>query len=224
MIPESKMLNNILAADRAGLQVAVHAIGDKANATILGMFEQAAQQDGARDRRFRIEHAQHLRAQDIARFGKLRVIASMQPYHAIDDGRWAEKRIGPERARGTYAFRSLLDSGAVLAFGSDWDVAPMQPLMGIYAAATRRTLDDKHPGGWVPEQKISVAEAIRAYTMGSAYASFNERIKGSIEPGKLADMVVLSDDILEIPPAEIEKTRVVATIFDGKVIYQREAK
>ena len=224
LIPESKMLNNILAADRAGLQIAVHAIGDKANATILGMFEQAAQQDGARDRRFRIEHAQHLRAQDIPRFGKLRVIASMQPYHAIDDGRWAEKRIGPERAKGTYAFRSLLDSGAVLAFGSDWDVAPMQPLMGIYAAATRRTLDDKHPGGWVPEQKISVAEAIRAYTMGSAYASFNERNKGSIEPGKLADMVVLSDDILEIAPAEIEKTRVVATIFDGKIIYQREAK
>jgi predicted amidohydrolase YtcJ len=224
MIPESKMLNNILAADRAGLQVAVHAIGDKANFTILGMFEQAAQQDGARDRRFRIEHAQHLRAQDIPRFGKLLVIASMQPYHAIDDGRWAEKRIGPERAKGTYAFRSLLDSGAVLAFGSDWDVAPMQPLMGIYAAATRRTLDDKHPGGWVPEQKISVAEAVRAYTMGSAYASFNERIKGSIEPGKLADMVVLSEDILEIPPAQIEKTRVAATIFDGKVIYRRDAK
>jgi predicted amidohydrolase YtcJ len=224
MIPESKMLNNILAADHAGLQVAVHAIGDKANATILGMYEQAAQQGGARDRRFRIEHAQHLRAQDIPRFGKLRVIASMQPYHAIDDGRWAEKRIGPERAKGTYAFRSLLDSGAVLAFGSDWDVAPMQPLMGIYAAATRRTLDDKHPGGWVPEQKISVAEAIRAYTMGSAYASFNERTKGSIEPGKLADIVVLSDDILAIPPAEIEKTRVAVTIFDGKVIYQREAK
>jgi predicted amidohydrolase YtcJ len=206
------------------LQVAVHAIGDKANATILGMYEQAAQQGGARDRRFRIEHAQHLRAQDIPRFGKLRVIASMQPYHVIDDGRWAEKRIGPERAKGTYAFRSLLDSGAVLAFGSDWDVAPMQPLMGIYAAATRRTLDDKHPGGWVPEQKISVAEAIHAYTMGSAYASFNERIKGSIEPGKLADIVVLSDDILAIPPAEIEKTRVAVTIFDGKVIYQREAK
>src|SRR5580658_3221914 len=224
MIPESKMLNNILAADHAGLQVAVHAIGDKANATILGMYEQAAQQGGARDRRFRIEHAQHLRAQDIPRFGKLRVIASMQPYHAIDDGRWAEKRIGPERAKGAYAFRSLLDSGAVLAFGSDWDVAPMQPLMGIYAAATRRTLDDQHPGGWVPEQKIGVAEAIRAYTMGSAYASFNERIKGSIEPGKLADMVILSDDILEIPAAEIEKTRVAATIFNGKVIYQREAK
>src|SRR6202167_2792368 len=184
------------------------------------MYEEAERQSGPRDRRFRIEHAQHLRMDDIPRFGKLHVIASMQPYHCIDDGRWAEKRIGPERAKGTYAFRSLLDSGAVLAFGSDWDVAPMQPLMGIYAAATRRTLDGKRPGGWVPGQKISVAEAIRAYTMGSAYASFNERIKGSLEPGKLADLVVVSDDILEIPPAEIEKTRVAATIFNGKIIYR----
>ena len=221
MIPESKMQAHILGADRAGLQVAVHAIGDKANHTVLGMYEEAARQNGARDRRFRIEHAQHLRMEDIPRFGKLHVIASMQPYHCIDDGRWAEKRIGPERAKGTYAFRALLDSGAVLAFGSDWDVAPMQPLMGIYAAATRRTLDGKHPNGWVPEQKITVAEAIRAYTMGSAYASFDEKIKGSIEPGKLADMVVVSDDILSIPAVEIEKTRVETTVFDGKVIYHR---
>ena len=223
MIPESKMQAHILGADRAGLQVAVHAIGDKANHTVLGMYEEAARQNGARDRRFRIEHAQHLRMEDIPRFGKLHVIASMQPYHCIDDGRWAEKRIGPERAKGTYAFRALLDSGAVLAFGSDWDVAPMQPLMGIYAAATRRTLDGKHPDGWVPEQKISVAEAIRAYTMGSAYASFDEKIKGSIEPGKLADMVVVSEDILSIPAVEIEKTRVETTVFDGKVIYRRIA-
>jgi predicted amidohydrolase YtcJ len=221
MIPESKMQAHILGADRAGLQVAVHAIGDKANHTVLGMYEEAARQNGARDRRFRIEHAQHLRMEDIPRFGTLHVIASMQPYHCIDDGRWAEKRIGPERAEGTYAFRALLDSGAVLAFGSDWDVAPMQPLMGIYAAATRRTLDGKHPNGWVPEQKITVAEAIRAYTMGSAYASFDEKIKGSIEPGKLADMVVVSDDILSIPAVEIEKTRVETTVFDGKVIYHR---
>ena len=221
MIPESKMQAHILGADRAGLQVAVHAIGDKANHTVLGMYEEAARQNGARDRRFRIEHAQHLRMEDIPRFGKLHVIASMQPYHCIDDGRWAEKRIGPERAKGTYAFRALLDSGAVLAFGSDWDVAPMQPLMGIYAAATRRTLDGKHPNGWVPEQRITVAEAIRAYTMGSAYASFDEKIKGSIEPGKLADMVVVSDDILSIPAVEIEKTRVETTVFDGKVIYHR---
>ena len=221
MIPESKMQKHILDADRAGLQVAVHAIGDKANHMVLGMYEEAARQNGARDRRFRIEHAQHLRMEDIPRFGQLHVIASMQPYHCIDDGRWAEKRIGPERAKGTYAFRALLDSGAVLAFGSDWDVAPMQPLIGIYAAATRRTLDGKHPNGWVPEQKITVAEAIRAYTMGSAYASFDDKIKGSIEPGKLADMVVVSDDILSVPAVEIEKTRVETTVFDGKVIYRR---
>jgi predicted amidohydrolase YtcJ len=221
MIPESKMQHHILDADRAGLQVAVHAIGDKANHMVLGMYEEAERQNGPRDRRFRIEHAQHLRMDDIPRFGKLHVIASMQPYHSIDDGRWAEKRIGPERAKGTYAFRALLDSGAVLAFGSDWDVAPMVPLMGIYAAATRRTLDGKHPDGWIPEQKITVAESIRAYTMGSAYASFDEKIKGSIEPGKLADMVVVSDDILSIPAVQIEKTRVETTVFDGKVIYHR---
>jgi predicted amidohydrolase YtcJ len=221
MIPESKMLDNVLGADRAGLQVAIHAIGDKANHIILGMYEEAARQDGARDRRFRIEHAQHLRMDDIPRFGQLHVIASMQPYHCIDDGRWAEKRIGPERAKGTYAFRTLLDTGAVLAFGSDWPVAPMIPLMGIYAAATRRTLDGKHPDGWVPEQKIRVAEAIRAYTMGSAYASFDDKIKGSIEPGKLADMVVVSEDILTVPPVDIEKAQVETTIFDGRVIYQR---
>ena len=223
MIPESKMRSHILEADRAGLQIAVHAIGDKANHIILGIFEEAEQQSGSRDHRFRIEHAQHLHPEDIPRFGKLRVIASMQPYHAIDDGRWAEKRIGPERAKGTYAFRSLLDAGAVLAFGSDWYVAPMEPLMGIYAATTRRTLDGKRPDGWVPEQKIRVAEAIRAYTMGSAYASFTEHSKGSIAAGKLADMAVLSDDILKIDPAAIADTRVVMTVFDGRVVYQRGA-
>ncbi len=221
MIPESKMRQHILDADRAGLQIAVHAIGDKANHLILGMFEEAERQNGTRDRRFRIEHAQHLRPDDIPRFAKLHVIASMQPYHAIDDGRWAEKRIGPERAKTTYAFRSLLDAGAVLAFGSDWFVAPMEPLMGIYGAATRRTLDGKYPNGWVPEQKISVAEAIRAYTWGSAYASFDEANKGTIEPGKLADFAVLSDDILSIDPVEIAKTKVVMTIFDGRVVYER---
>ena len=220
MIPESKMLQHIADADRAGLQIAVHAIGDKANHIILNMFEEVEKRNGARDRRFRIEHAQHLRAEDIPRFAGLHVIASMQPYHAIDDGRWAEKRIGSERAKTTYAFRSLIDSGAVLAFGSDWDVAPMVPLMGIYGAATRRTLDGKHPGGWVPEQKITVAEAIRAYTWGSAYASFEEQLKGTIEPGKLADMAVLSSDILTIDPAAIENARVVLTVFDGRIVYR----
>lgn len=222
MFPESKMRDRIIAADKAGLQVAIHAIGDKANKTILDFFAEAEKQNGSRDRRFRIEHAQHLRQEDIKRFGSRHVVASMQPYHAIDDGRWAENRIGPERAKGTYAFRSLLDAGAVLAFGSDWFVAPMEPLMGIYGAVTRRTLDGKRPNGWVPEQKITVAEAVKAFTLGSAYASFDEKNKGSIEAGKLADFVVLSADIFKINPIEIEKAKVMITIFDGKVLYERK--
>jgi predicted amidohydrolase YtcJ len=221
LVNETQMQERIVKADRAGLQLAIHAIGDKANNRILTMFAEAAKQNGARDRRFRIEHAQHLRPEEIKAFAAQKVIASMQPYHAIDDGRWAENRIGIERAKGTYAFRSLLDAGAILAFGSDWFVAPMEPLMGIYAAVTRRTLDGKRPAGWVPEQKITVAEAIRAFTLGSAYASFDETRKGSIEVGKLADLVVLSADILTINPVEIEKTRVVMTIFDGKIVYER---
>lgn len=224
MIPEGKMRERIAAADRAGLQVMVHAIGDRANHTVLGMFEDAGKRNGARDRRFRIEHAQHLRMEDIARFGELAVVASMQPYHAIDDGRWAEKRIGAERAKGSYAFRALLDGGATLAFGSDWPVAPIEPLMGIYAAATRATLDGLRPGGWIPEQKIGVAEAIRAFTLGSAYASFDEGVKGSIEPDKLADLVVLTRDILAIEPEEIAQTKVAITVFDGKVIYRRDPR
>ncbi len=214
-----QMFSNIEGADAAQLQIAVHAIGDRANNTILNFYERVEQEHGPRDRRLRIEHAQHLLASDIPRFARLHVIASMQPYHAIDDGRWAEKRIGPERAKTTYAFRSLLDSGATLAFGSDWDVAPMSPILGIYAAATRRTLDGKHPDGWVPEQKITVAEAVHAYTMGSAYASFEEKVKGSIEPGKLADLVVLSEDIFAINPAKIADTKVYNTIFNGNVVF-----
>ncbi|MBV9760656.1 MAG: amidohydrolase [Acidobacteriaceae bacterium] len=213
-----KMAKNIEGADAAGLQIAIHAIGDRANDIILGMYEAVAREHGPRDRRWRIEHAQHLTAADIPRFARLHVIPSMQPYHCIDDGRWAEKRIGPERAKTTYAFRSLLDSGASLAFGSDWPVAPMSPLMGIYAAVTRRTLDGKHPDGWVPEQKITVEEAVRAYTMGSAYASFEDKIKGSIEPGKLADLIVLSDDIFSIDPVKIADTKVAAVILDGKFV------
>ncbi|HTP34119.1 MAG TPA: amidohydrolase [Candidatus Acidoferrales bacterium] len=221
MIPESKMKENILGADRAGLQVAIHAIGDRANDRVLSLFEEVAKENGPRDRRFRIEHAQHLRAVDIPRFASLGVIASMQPYHAIDDGSWAEKRIGHERAKGTYAFRSLLDAGAILAFGSDWYVAPLKPIEGIYAAATRRTLDGRHPEGWIPEQRISAAEAVRAYTWGSAYASFGEKYKGTIAPGMLADLAVLSDDILSIDPAQISSAKVMITVFDGRVIYQR---
>ena len=213
-----QMFHNVASGDEAGLQIAIHAIGDKANHEILDMYERIEKEHGVRDRRLRIEHAQHLIAADIPRFGRSHVIASMQPYHCIEDGRWAEKRIGPERAKTTYAFRTLLDTGATLAFGSDWDVAPMSPLMGIYAAVTRRTLDGKHPDGWTPAQKITVAEAVRAYTVGSAYASFDEKLKGTIEPGKLADFVVLSDDIFAIDPVKIVDTKVYLTIFDGKVV------
>jgi predicted amidohydrolase YtcJ len=215
------MYAHICDADRAGLQVAIHAIGDRANNTILNFYERAEKENGPADRRFRIEHAQHLLPSDIPRFASLHVIASMQPYHLMDDGRWAAKRIDAERIRTTYAFRTLLDTGATLAFGSDWPVAPMKPLLGIYAAATRRTLDGKNPDGWVPEQKITVAEAVHAYTIGSAFAEHAENTKGSLAPGKLADLVVLSNDIFSINPAEIENMRVELTFFDGKIIYQR---
>ena len=220
MFPEGAMLERVRGADRAGLQVIIHAIGDRANDNILSIYERVEKENGDRDRRFRVEHAQHLRPQDIPRFALDKVIASMQPYHAIDDGRWAEKRIGPERAKTTYAFRSLLDSGATLAFGTDWTVAPLNPLLTIYAAATRRTLDGKHPNGWIPEQKISVEEAVRAYTVGSAFAEFQENEKGTIAPGKLADLVILTQDIFKIDPKEIEKVKVVTTIMDGRVIYE----
>ncbi|MFO1063180.1 MAG: amidohydrolase [Pirellulales bacterium] len=205
MFPAGAMQARIEQADRAGLQIMIHAIGDRANDQILSLFESTAERNGSRDRRFRIEHAQHLRMQDIARFSKSEVIASMQPYHCADDGRWAEKRIGPERVRGTYAFRSLLDSRARLAFGSDWNVAPLDPIQGIAAAVTRRTLDGAHPDGWVPEQKITVEEAVRAYTLGSAYAEFTEQDKGSLAVGKLVDLVILSDNLFTIPVGDILK-------------------
>lgn len=224
MFPAGAMAERILGADAAGLQVMIHAIGDKANDAILSLYEQTAKTNGARDRRFRIEHAQHLRAADIPRFAADGVIASMQPYHAIDDGRWAEKRIGATRSATTYAFRSLLDAGVKLAFGSDWTVAPLNPILGIYAATTRRTTDGKHPGGWMPHQKITVEEAVRAYTTGSAYAEFQEGVKGSITPGKLADLVVLERDIFEIDPVQIEHVHAALTVMDGAVVYSSSAE
>ncbi|CAN5280319.1 amidohydrolase [soil metagenome] len=220
MIAEGAMHQRVAAADKAGLQIMIHAIGDRANDQILSFFEQVGKENGSRDRRFRIEHAQHIRPQDIPRFGRTGIIASMQPYHAIDDGRWAEKRIGPARTETTYAFRSLLDSGATLAFGTDWYVAPLNPMLSIYGAVTRRTLDGKHPQGWIPAQKITVEEAVRAYTIGSAYAEFAERDKGTLTPGKLADIVILSQDIFRIDPVEIDKTKVRMTIMDGRIVYE----
>jgi hypothetical protein len=187
-------------ADAAGLQVLVHAIGDAAIRTQLDVFERVAREHGPRDRRFRIEHAQHVHPDDLPRFARQRVVASMQPYHAIDDGRWAERVIGAERARTTYAFRALLDTGATVAFGSDWFVAPPTPLEGIYAAVTRRTLDGARPDGWVPEQRIRVEEALRAYTAAGAYASFDEAERGTLERGRLADFVLLDRDLTRIAP------------------------
>lgn len=212
---------SIVGADAAGLHVMVHAIGDRANDWLLDVYEAAVSANGRRDRRFRIEHAQHLTPEAIGRFARLDVIASMQPYHAADDGRWAEDRIGPDRIRTTYAFRSLLDSGARLAFGSDWTVAPLDPLEGIRAAVTRRTLDGLHPGGWVPEQKIEVEEALRAYTIGVAYAGYMEDRFGRIEEGMAADLVVLSEDILGGDVDALERARVDLTVVDGAVVYRR---
>jgi predicted amidohydrolase YtcJ len=220
MLPEGIMLKRVEGADKLGLQIMIHAIGDEANLRILDIYQQAAEKNGPRDRRFRIEHAQHLRPTEIPRFGKQHVIASMQPYHAADDGRWCDKRIGPERSKATYAFRSLLDSGAVLAFGSDWTVAPLNPMEGLKAAVTRQTLDGKHPNGWTPEQKLTIDEAVRAFTVGSAYAEFAENVKGTITPGKLADLVMLDRNLYQIPPADIDKARVLLTIMDGRVVWE----
>jgi len=221
MLPEGNMLKMALGADRAGLQLAVHAIGDKANRIMLDVYSEVAKQNGPRDdRRWRIEHAQHLRPEDFARFASLGVIASVQPYHAIDDGRWAEKRIGRERCKTTYAFRTLLDHGVRLAFGSDWTVAPMNPMLGLYAAVARATLDGKNPGGWFPEQKLTLKEATEAYTIGSAYAEFREKDKGSLTPGKLADVVVLDSDLFAIAPKKIKDAAVRFTIVGGKIVYE----
>ncbi|MBE7516907.1 MAG: amidohydrolase [Chloracidobacterium sp.] len=223
-IPRAEVLTTMKAAvadaDKHGLQVMIHAIGDRSNATILDIYESVIREDGPRDRRFRIEHSQHLRPQDIPRFAKLGVVASMQPVHLTDDGRWAVDRLGSERLKGAYAFRSLLDSGAHLAFGTDWSVAPLNPLFGIQAAVTRRTTDGKNPNGWFPEQKITVDDAVRCYTLGSAYAEFQEDVKGTLSEGKLADLIVLSDDIFTINPAKIGEAKVLMTVVDGRVVYE----
>jgi predicted amidohydrolase YtcJ len=211
-----------LDADRHNMQLSVHAIGDKANRYMLDLFQKILLENPCRERRHRIEHAQHVRFEDIPLFAKFKVIASVQPYHCIDDGVWAEKRIGKERINYTYPFRSFLDEGVKICFGTDWPVAPLNPLLGIYAAVTRRTLDGKNPGGWIPEQKIPVEEAIRCYTINSAYASYEECCKGSIEVGKYADLIVLSDDILTIDPVKIKDATVEMTVFNGKILYTAE--
>ena len=215
------MRQDIENADKAGLQVRIHAIGDRANATILDHYSAVEKANGNHERRFTIEHAQHMRMEDLKRFAGQKVVASMQPFHIIDDGRWAWKRLDEKRLKGTYAFRTILDSGGVLAFGSDSPVAPLNPLFGVYGAVTRRTLDDKNPTGWIPEQKISVEETVKAFTWGSAYAEFQEKEKGTLDVGKLADFVILSDDIFKIDPVKIRDVTVLKTVVDGKIVFEK---
>ena len=219
MHPISLMRDRMMKADAAGLQICTHAIGDEGISTILDLYADVIKAHSDADRRFRIEHAQHMAAKDFDRFAQMHVIASVQPYHAIDDGRFAEGHIGHDRASRTYAFRTFLDHGVRLAFGTDWEVAPLNPLLGVYAAVTRATLDGKNPNGWFPDQKLTVAEAIEAYTMGSAYAEFQEKEKGSITPGKLADMVLLSDDIFSIESEKIRDVKVLNTFVGGKLVW-----
>ena len=219
MHPPSAMRERLMRADAAGLQIRVHAIGDRAISMMLDIFGDIEKEHGYHDQRFAIEHAQHMAQKDFERFARLHVIASMQPYHAIDDGRWAEKRLGHDRARYSYSWRSFLDHGVTLAFGTDWPVAPLDPLQGLYAAVTRATLDGKNPDGWIPEEKITLPEAVEAYTMGAAFAEFQEKDKGSITPGKLADMVILSDNIFSTKPEAIRNAKVETTIVGGKVLY-----
>ena len=211
----------ITFADAAGLQPIVHAIGDKAIRDLLDIYYDIDNEDGDRDRRFRIEHAQHIHPDDMPRFEIQNVIASMQPYHAIDDGRWAEDVIGKERANTTYAFKSLIDSGAHVTFGSDWYVAPASPLYGIYAAVTRRTLDDANPNGWVPQQKVTVEQALRAYTYEGAFAAFEEDRKGMLKVGMLADMALIDRDLTAIVPETLRDAKILKTIVGGRVVFTR---
>ncbi|KQM54338.1 amidohydrolase [Sphingomonas sp. Leaf208] len=203
-------------ADRAGLHVTTHAIGDLANDDVLDLYAEIVRENGARDRRFRIEHAQHLSQAAIPRFAKQHVIASVQPFHAIDDGRWAIERIGQARLRGTYAFRSLIDSGATVTFGSDWPVGPLDAIEGIYAAVTRETIDGKNPAGWLPDQKTTVAQALTAYTVNNAYAGFQDGKLGRIAPSYLADLTVLDTDLLVTPVEQVKRVKVVRTIVGGR--------
>jgi len=222
IIADGRFKKWALDADRNKLQISVHAIGNRANSYTLDVYSQIKKENPKWDRRFRIEHAQHLRKKDITRFKEIGVIASVQPEHLLDDGIWAAKRIGEERTKLTHVYKSLIDAGAVVAFGTDWPVVDLNPMLGLYAAVTRRTDDGKNPEGWLPEQKLTIEQAIKCYTLNSAYAAYQENVKGSIEIGKLADMVVLSEDILAIDPVKIKDVKVEMTIFDGKIVYKRK--
>ena len=223
---EGKFLGYMLDADRAGLQLTVHAIGDEANHLLLNYLEELDKQNGKRDRRFRLVHAQVIAPQDFKRLGQLGIVAEVQPFHLSDDMRWMEERIGHERSKGAYAFRSIQSSGAILSFGTDWPGTsaseyPINPMLGLYAAVTRQTTSGKPEAGWFPDERINIEDAIRAYTYNTAYANFEEKLKGSIEVGKLADLTVLSQNLLRVAPRELLKTEVVYTVVNGRIVYQR---
>jgi predicted amidohydrolase YtcJ len=208
--------------DKAGFQLNFHAIGDRANRVALDVFEAVAKANGPRDRRDRVEHAQVLAPEDLPRFAQLKVIASMQPSHETSDMRWAGQRVGPDRAKGAYAWASLQKSGARLAFGTDYPVEPINPLRGLYACVTRELPDGGPAGGWQPQEKISLDDCIRAYTSGSAYAQFEEGKKGELKAGEYADFIILSDDLTKIPPLQFTKTTVLLTVVGGRTVYSQD--
>lgn len=219
MMPYEEFEKRVLLADKMGFQIGVHAIGDKGNFWVLNAFEKAQQVNGKRDSRHRDEHTQTLQLSDIPRFAQSGVIPSMQPTHCITDKRFCEKRIGTERSKGAYAWKSLVDAGSMLAFGTDYPVEPLNPMEGLYAAVARKDRLGEEGNGWFPEQKLIMEEAIRYYTLGSAYAQFMEKRKGMIKTGYLADIVITDKDLLTIPENEIMKTKVDYTIAGGKIVY-----
>jgi predicted amidohydrolase YtcJ len=219
----------LLYTDSAKIQLRIHAIGDEANSLLLDLLETIEGKNGVRDRRFRLVHAQVIAPEDLSRLREHALVAEVQPYHAIDDMRWMEERIGHERSRGAYAFRSLQEAGATLAFGSDWpgtnaSYYPVNPLLGLYAAVTRQTVEGTPEGGWFPEERITLEDALRAYTWGGAYATFEDDSKGTLEPGKLADLAVLDTDLFEAPPSEWLEGSVDYTIVAGRIVFRKQAQ
>jgi predicted amidohydrolase YtcJ len=219
-IEPRKLLEMAIARDKAGFQLAFHAIGDRANRVALDVFEEVAKVNGPRDRRDRIEHAQLVAPLDFARFGQLKVIASMQPSHQTTDMRWAEDRVGRDRIKGAYAWATMLKNGVRLAFGTDYDVEPVSPFRGLYACVTRERPEGGPKNGWESQEKISLDDCIRAYTSGAAYAQFEEGKKGELKSGEYADFVILSNDLTKVPPAQYTKTRVLRTVVGGRTVYQ----
>ncbi|HXH66936.1 MAG TPA: amidohydrolase [Candidatus Limnocylindrales bacterium] len=221
-IAPEKLKAMALERDKLGFQLAFHAIGDRANRVALDVFESVQRVNGTRDRRDRIEHAQVVAPEDIERFGTLHVIASMQPSHQSNDMRWAEQRVGPERVKGAYAWNSIQKGGARLAFGTDYDVEPINPFRGLYACVTRELPEGGPAGGWQPQEKISLDDCIRAYTSGSAYAQFEDGKKGELKAGEYADFIILSQDITKAAPKDLLKTEVLRTVAGGRTVYQKK--